>query len=72
MKIFTPRAALAVAASLLAWLPIAGFSAQTASDPRAEALLAAVDKALFMESYSSRARIETVEPGSQPRVMIFS
>jgi outer membrane lipoprotein-sorting protein len=72
MKSHTMRTTHALAAIILAGPPIAESSAQTASDPKAEALLAAVDKILFMESYSSRARMETVEPGSQSRVMVFT
>ena len=47
-------------------LPLPLFAAPTADE-----ILAAVDKALFLESYTSRATMETVEPGTPPRSMTF-
>jgi outer membrane lipoprotein-sorting protein len=39
--------------------------------PSADEILAAVDKALFLESYASTATMETAEPGAPPRSMTF-
>lgn len=39
--------------------------------PTAAEILASVDRALFLESYTSRATMVTVEPGQEPRSMIF-
>lgn len=39
--------------------------------PNAEEILAAVDKALFLESYTSRVTMETQEAGAAPRSMTF-
>jgi outer membrane lipoprotein-sorting protein len=57
-------AILALGLGILASLPLA-------AAPSADEILAAVDKALFLESYGSRVTLETVEPGSPPRSMTF-
>jgi outer membrane lipoprotein-sorting protein len=53
-------------AAALVLLPLAAMPAPTADE-----LLAAVDKALFLESYVSRVTMETAELGQAPRSMTF-
>ncbi|MBL8966528.1 MAG: outer membrane lipoprotein-sorting protein [Spirochaetaceae bacterium] len=69
MSRFPPRLLLARAllAPALLLLPL-GLNAE---DPGAAEVLARVDRVLFLESYASRATMETREPGQEPRSMTF-
>ncbi len=61
-----PILSLIVALTGLVALPLAAAPAPSADD-----ILAAVDKALFLEAYASRVTMETQEPGQAPRSMTF-
>jgi outer membrane lipoprotein-sorting protein len=50
--------------------PLAAQNSSSPS-PTADDILAAVDKALFLDQYVSRVMMETVEPGSEPRSMTY-
>jgi outer membrane lipoprotein-sorting protein len=64
--------ALRFAAVLICLASIAfPLSGAPSSSPTADEILAGVDRALFLESYTSTVTMETVEPGSQPRSMTF-
>jgi len=56
---------------LIAYLVLSASCPPLAALPGASEILAAVDKALFLDSYVSRMTMETIEPGSAPRVMTF-
>lgn len=63
-----PTLPLILALACLVALPLAAAPGQV---PSADDILAAVDKALFLESYASRVTMETQEPGQAPRAMTF-
>lgn len=63
-----PYRAFCLACAIGMALPLA---AAPAGGPTADDILAAVDKALFLDAYASRVTMETAETGSPPRSMTF-